>query len=608
MHSVLFFFILAAATPAAVPPTIQQEIIVTASASPEELGETPAAASVITREEIEKREARDVADVLREVPGVTVARTGSSGKETSVFLRGGSSKQALVLWNGVEMNNAYHSAYNFGQLSTAGVERVEIVRGPFSALYGSDAVSGVVNVLTTPTRDDAGVDLEAGEHGLMNAAAHGALARDRWSAHATVERREDDGFAPNDDYRSSSVLGGATFAPRANASIGLLARYSSYDLGIPRNVNAFGTAFVPTPNRREDGWESQIAIPIHLDAGRMNYTVRLTENHRKDDYADPDGAFGPESSHTDAVSRAANASVRAKTAIGTITVGGEYLNAEVDHTDSFGLDVDARDRDSRSLFVEDRVSIAAGSGASFEIAAGLRNDDYDTFGSQLSPRVAAAWVRNGHKIRAAYGQGFRAPAIGELYSPFFGFPDLQPERSRSVEVGYDHFFPNGGEVTASLFDSDYTDLIFFDLVAGHYANINTASSRGVELGASHRFGALSASLSYTYLDTEDSSTGAELLRRPRHSGSLAIGYDFAPFTAELVVQHTGPRLDVTDLAPYGNVTNEARTIADLTLRWVAGAFVPYVRVENLTDTRYEEVFGYPSAPRRISAGVRYSIR
>lgn len=600
-------FILAATAPTQPQPTIQQEIIVTASALPEEVDETPAAASVVTREDIEKREARDVADVLREVPGVTVSRTGSPGKAVSVFLRGGSSKQALVLWNGVAMNNAYHSAYNFGQLSTAGVERVEIVRGPFSALYGSEAVSGVVNVLTVPSRDEAEVDLEVGERGLVNTAAHGALSRDRWSAHATLERRQDDGFALNDDYQSTSILGGVSFTPHANASVGVLARYSSYEDGIPFNANASATAFVPTPRRREEGWESQVAVPVTFNLGRMTYGVRLTENHRNDDYADPDGAFGPEDAHTDAVTRAATASARSATPVGTITLGAEYETSEVDHTDSFGLNVDARERDSRSFYGEDRVSIAMSNGASFEIAAGLRHDHYDTFGSELSPRVAAAWVRNGHKVRAAYGQGFRAPAIGELYSPFFGFPDLQAERSRSIEVGYDRYF-SSGSFTASYFDSDYEDLIFFDLLAGHYANINAASSRGVELGASRRAGALNASLSYTYLDTEDGSTGDRLLRRPQHSGSLALGYDFARLATLLVIQHTGARLDVTDLLPFGNVTNEAHTTADLTLRWTAGALVPYLRVENLTDERYEEVFGYPSAGRRLTAGIRLGVR
>ena len=605
MHFVLAFIL--AATAAVTPPPLKQEIIVTASSTPETVEDTPAAVSVVTKDEIEKREAHDVADVLREVPGVTISRTGSPGKTTSIFLRGGSSKQALVLWNGVEMNNAYHSAYNFGQLSTAGVERVEVVRGPYSALYGSDAVSGVVNVLTTPSRDQAGVDLEAGERGLLNAAAHGAYTFDHWNLNGTIEHRKDDGFAANDDYEGTSILGGATFAPHDHATIGVLARYSSYDLGIPRNTNAAGTAFVPTPNRREEGWESQIAVPIHFDFGRFAYSVRLNENHRKDNYADPDGAFGPELAHTDAVTRVANASIRTKTGIGMITFGGEYETSNVDHTDSFGLDVDSRDRDSNAFFFEDRVSIAAANGGSFEIAAGVRRDEYDTFGSEVSPRVAVAWVHNGHKIRAAYGEGFRAPAIGELYSPFFGFPDLHAEKSHSMEIGYDRYFQNGF-FTVSLFDSDYDDLIFYDVIANHYANINSASSRGLELGASHTFGALNASLSYTYLDTKDDSTGDDLLRRPRHSGSLALGYVFDPFTAELVVSHTGARLDITDLFPYGNVTNEAHTIADLTLRYTAGALTPYVRIENLTDKHYDEVFGYPSAPRRVSAGVRYTVR
>ncbi|HEU4520652.1 MAG TPA: TonB-dependent receptor plug domain-containing protein, partial [Thermoanaerobaculia bacterium] len=141
-------------------PSLSEEIVVTASAVQETVETTPAAVTVITRGEIERREARDVVDVLREVPGVAVSRTGSAGKIAGLFLRGGSSKQALVLWNGVELNNAYLSAYNFGQLATAGVERVEVVRGPFSALYGADAVSGVINVLTVPAKRGFTADVE----------------------------------------------------------------------------------------------------------------------------------------------------------------------------------------------------------------------------------------------------------------------------------------------------------------------------------------------------------------------------------------------------------------------------------------------------------------
>jgi vitamin B12 transporter len=195
-------FLLVSTTLVAQPPVISDEIVVTASAVPEQLDETPVAATVITREAIDRREARDVSDVLREVAGISVARTGTAGKVASLFVRGGSTKQALVLWNGVEMNNPYFSGYNFGQLSTAGVERIEVVRGPFSALYGSDAVSGVVNVLTAPQASGATLDVEAGEHGLLDAALHGALVRDSWSAYGTIERRRDEGFFARDDFAS----------------------------------------------------------------------------------------------------------------------------------------------------------------------------------------------------------------------------------------------------------------------------------------------------------------------------------------------------------------------------------------------------------------------
>ena len=187
------FLILASFSVSAQTPSVNDQIIVTASAVPESLESTPASVSVITREDIEKQQALDVADVLREVPGLSIARTGSPGKSTTLFIRGGSSKQALVLWNGVEMNNAYLSGYNFGPLSTNGVERVEVIRGPYSALYGSEAVSGVVNVLTTPVRSALHVEAQGGDRGLRNGSVSGAFVDGIWTAFGSAERRDDSG-------------------------------------------------------------------------------------------------------------------------------------------------------------------------------------------------------------------------------------------------------------------------------------------------------------------------------------------------------------------------------------------------------------------------------
>lgn len=585
--------------------TVSAEIVVTASAIPERVDETPATATVITRDEIEAREARDVADVLREVPGLAVTRTGSLGKATSLFIRGGSSKQALVLWNGIELNYPYHSGYNFGQLSTAGVEAIEVVRGPFSALYGSEAVSGVVNVLTEPQGNGATIDAAVGERGLVNAGISGGLAVGGWSVHAAAERRQDQGFFANDDFEGTTFSGGASYAVTPRLTVGLLARRSAYDLGIPFNANGEGTAFVPSPRRREEGIESALALPLHLELGAVSYELRLSESRRQEDFDDPDAPFGPEHNLTDSRVRTARATARTSTPLGTITVGGEYEESLVDHTSAFAV-IDSRDRSNRSAFVEDRLSIPAGP-ASLELTAGLRFDDFDTFGSQFSPRVAVAWVRDGHKLRAAYGEGFRAPGIGELYTPVFGNPALEAEQSRTVEAGYERWFRDGnGSVSITLFDSRYDDLIFFSS-AFRYDNIAAATARGIELAGRRRVGQLATAVSYTYLEGQDETTGQELVRRPAHSGSFSLGYEAGPATAFLVISHTGSRVDVTDIFPYGVVRNAAFTTADVVVHYARGGWRPFVKVENVTGTEYEEAFGYPSPGRRLLAGIRYGI-
>jgi len=586
---------------------LSDQIIVTASSVPQSLESTPASVSVITRDDIEKQQARDVADVLREVPGLSIARTGSPGKSTTLFIRGGSSKQVLVLWNGVEMNNAYLSGYNFGPLSTAGVERIEVIRGPYSALYGSEAVSGVVNVLTTPVRSALSVDVEGGGRGLRNGSVSGALVNGIWTAYGSAERRADDGFAPNDDFGSDTFTAGIQSAPRSDFSIGLLGRHNRYDLGIPRNANAESTAFVPSLHRRDQGSESQFSIPIRVDAGGLRYDVRLADSEQNEKFGDPDAPFGPELGNTDSSTRSARLSAQSsRTAAGVLTIGGELDRSSVDHTDSYGLDVRHRSRGSRAMFVEDSFSRQFAR-ASLQLSIGARYDRFDTFGSQVSPRVAAAWIVGNSKLRGAYGAGFRAQAIGELYSPFFGNPQLGAEHSRNVEVGFDRA-AGRSLVSLTAFRSDYDNLISYDVVANRFGNINRARSQGVEVGASHRLGSLTGSLSYTFLHAVDLATNQQLARRPKNSGSASLAYDFHPFAADLIVVYQGQRPDVTDLVPFGGVVSSAYTTADVVLHYNAGSFSPFVKIENATNRKYDEVFGYPSPGRRVVAGVRYSMR
>jgi vitamin B12 transporter len=608
MQSRLLFFVLiftaAFRLSAQLPVPVQEEIVVTASALPEAVQSTPAAVTVITREEIDERAARDVADVLREVPGLHVSRTGSAGRATSLFTRGSNSTHTLVLWNGLEITNPYFAGYDWGRFSTVGVEQVEVVRGPYSALYGSDAMAGVVNVLTTSRRSGFRAQAEGGGHGLRNGSVSGTYAGTAANVSASFEKRDDDGFAANDDFSQTSANVAVRWNATSTFSAGFAARHTSYDLGIPRNLNGAGTEIVPSLQRRQDGTERQLSIPIEQKLGRFSYDVTLAESRRDDVFADPEDSFGLVRTATESTTRRARLTTRTETPFGTIVGGGEYEHAEVDDVTNFGPNFTGGERTERSLFLEDRLTQKVSAASRLEVSAGVRWDDYETFGSELSPRIALAWIAGSSKIRAAFGEAFRAPAVGELYFPFAGNPNLEAERSRSFEIGYDH----ASGFSATIFHGDYDDLIVFDSATFIFENIGAATAQGLELAVQRTLTrALRASLSYTYTDTEEASSGEQLLRRPRHSGSLFLGYRKGIVDTNLVVQHTGARADVLPVAPFTRTTAESHTVFDTNVQLDLGRFTPYLRIENLTGVEYEEVLGYESPGRRAVLGVRFGM-
>ncbi len=463
------------------PPPVNEEIVVTASAIPETVESTPAAVTVVTREEIDRQEARDVADVLREVPGLTVSRTGSSGRATSLFTRGSNSTHTLVLWNGIEIDNPYFAGYDWGRFSTAGVDQVEIVRGPFSALYGSDAVAGVVNILTAPRKSELRGNFESGGNGWRNLQVSGAWVSSSTQLGASYEHRADDGFNANDDFSQNTENVFWRWTIARHFSLGLAGRQTSYDLGIPFNLNAAGTALVPSLKRRGNGKERQISIPIQQTIGRFSYDITAAESKRNDDFIDPEDPFGQVDSSTSSRTRRVRLTTRTVTPIGTIVAGGEYERAVVNDVTNFGPNLTNNRRTERSFFAEDRFSHEVGTASRLELSLGVRRDRFDTFGTQTSPRLAAAVIFGNHKIRAAYGEGFRAPSVGELYFPFAGNPNLRAEHSRSAEVGYDNSMGGAGMFSATLFEGRYRDLIVFDNTTFLFGNVGRAKSDGVEV-------------------------------------------------------------------------------------------------------------------------------
>jgi vitamin B12 transporter len=602
--SVSLILALATAPLFAQTPKLTDAIIVTASELPETIASTPASISVITRKDIDERATRDVADVLREVPGLMLARTGSPGKATSLFTRGAASTQTLVLWNGIEINNPYFSGYDWGRFSTVGVEQIEVVRGPFSALYGSEAMAGVVNVLTTPHTSHLRAEVQSGSHALRNGAVDGAWVAGSFVVSGSAEHRQDDGFNPNDDFHQNTGSVLAKWSPSTGFSIGVAARHTSYDLGVPFNTNAAGSALVPSLRRRQDGRESQIALPVTFKFAELI----LSDGRRRDDFRDPEDAFTT-FTRTDTRSQRARLTLRSNvTFAGTIVAGAEYGRQKVDDVTNLGPNFLDRRRTDRAVFVEDRFSHLFGA-SRLELSAGARNDRFSTFGSQTSPRIAAAWIIGAQKFRAAYGRGFRAPSLGELYYPFFGNAKLSAESNSSFEAGFDSAMGPAGLFSLTYFNSRYRNLITFDPTTFVSENIGRVRSDGVEIGVQHPLTEqMYAAISYTYLHrAEDEETRLRLQRRAKHSGSLFLGWRRGNVDTNIVVLRTGERADSEAVFPYGRVIDRAYTTIDANAQLRLGTFTPFVKVENLRDARYEEVRGFASPRRRAVVGVRFAM-
>lgn len=583
-----------------------ERLVVTASAIEEPLASAPVAIEVITREEIEVRHASFVADVLREVPGLQISASGSAGKTASLFTRGANSTQTLVLLDGVELNNPYFSGFNWGAFSTTGVERVEIVRGPYSALYGSDAMAGVVNVRTDAKWTGMKLNAAVGEDGLLDSQFEGALSAGPWRFAGAISHRDDDGFAGNDDF-SQDVASTTARWTSGTMNLALRARFEQYDLGIPRNTNATGDALVASPNRRQDGHSLQLTVPFQHDLGGFAYEVTLSRTGSEDNFEDPDDPFGFNFSETDAETRRAHLLTTTRTRLGALLIGGELEHAEVDDVTSYGVNLDDSTRDATSLFAEWRSGHDFGANR-VELSAGVRSDDFDTFGRETSPRLSVAFIGGRYKLRAAWGEGFRAPSIGELYFPFFGNEALDPERSTSWELGADVDLGRG-TVTVTWFDNDFDNLIVFDNATSRFGNTGAATTNGVELGFRAPLGrGFSTNLSYTRLDTNQELTGQALLRRPEHSGSAGLWWVGRHMSAGLAVTYGGDRDDIRPVFPFDRIVNEAYTAGILSAEWNLGAFRPYVVIENAWDEEYEEVAGFASPGRRALIGVRYSLQ
>ncbi|HSE42408.1 MAG TPA: TonB-dependent receptor, partial [Acidobacteriota bacterium] len=290
--------------------------------------------------------------------------------------------------------------------------------------------------------------------------------------------------------------------------------------------------------------------------------------------------------------------------INVISAGYEYETDDIEASDSNGPSLNQTIR-NHGLFLQEKLETQH-----VILTAGFRYDHFNSFGDTVNPRIGIAYRLNPDtKLRASYGRGFRAPSAGDLAFPFYGNPDLKPEKSESWEVGIDHYLNSRTSITASWFHNDYEDLITFDpqtLIAG---NVAAARSQGLELGTSFQYGVWNFGGGYTYLDTEDKSTGLELFRRPKHSGNLRIAYQTNKWGGSFSMYGYSERLEADfRVFPPQNVFNPGFAQSDVAIHYqIVPALRIKARIENIFDKDYEPVLGFPAPGRGMYAGIEASF-
>jgi vitamin B12 transporter len=623
-------------------PVELEEIVVTATRSPQPADRVPTPTTVLDGEALRRRGIRLLADALREVPSLQVVPTGSWGGVTSLFLRGGESDYVKVLVDGVPLN-APGGYVDLAALTVDNVERVEVVRGPASVLYGSDAVSGVVQLFTRagngPVR--GGAALTGGSHGSWAGELWGSAGGARVGASLAAARSRTDGtYDFNSDFDNTVLSARLHAAPGLATDLAVSARWGDH-------TSHFPTDFTGAPvDRNQRTFERALTVGVeagHRLAPAVEARVALSVLDADGGLADdPDGpadtagyAFASRRSR-DVSRRAADARLRFRVAPEASLTAGVALEREREaqsgrSTSNFG---GGAFTEADTPFEQSRLTRGWYAQALAEpvqplsLTAGARVDDSDAFGAFATWRVGAV-VRAARatRIRGSAGTAFKAPSLAETWadSPFeVGNPALDPERTRSWEVGVaQELFDGGVTLEATWFDQRFRDLIQYQSAEPGeptYFNLGGAVARGLEAGTRIRLGRrIRLALAWTRLHTEvtESGTGATsafapgeaLLRRPANSGSIGVDLDAsAAIRLGARVSVAGEREDL-DFAefPARRVTLDGYALTDLSAEVrlpLAAPLLATVRLENAFDASYETIVGYPGRGRALFLGLR----
>lgn len=622
-----------------------ETVVVTASRTPVPLAAVGSSVTVIDSAELEARQSVALSEVLRDVPGFAVSRSGVLGSSTQIRVRGAEGNHVMVMIDGIEANDmAQGDEFNFAHLLASEVERIEIIRGPQSALWGSDALAGVVNVIT---RRGAGPVtargfLEAGSFATLDGGASVSGGTDRYhfnvggsvldSGGTNISRTgdEDDGY----QNTSLSFSGGA----QATDWLSVLVTGRHVDAHNEFDETDFLTGLPADSDAETDAAQVNAQVRLDVDPFAGRWTQHLTAAFSGTDNENFTAGVDTGSNEGKRWTFAWQNDYRLRTehildADHVFTLAVEHEDEDFRQrgpVDPFSGDPN-QDRDARTTSMVGEYRLTGDGGYSF--SAGARHDDNSEFRDDTTWRVTGSYliVQTGTRLRGSYGTGSKNPTFTERFGffasdlfPFVGNPDLEPERSRGWEIGLEQAWMDG-RVTADIvyfnerlrneINGFVFDFATFSITA---ENVQGTSHReGVEMSATAALTeALQFQAHYTFLDATqpDGAGGQEReLRRPRHTGGANLNYTFAQGRGGININflHTGEQDDLffPPAPPFVlPVELDSFNLVSATGSWeVLRNATLFARIENVLDDDHEEVYGFSSPGLTAFAGLRVSL-
>ena len=566
-------------------------VVVTANRSEVAADQVLASVTVLTRDDIEQSQAPDLVDLLSRQAGIDIARTGGPGQASTLFMRGTNSNHTLVLVDGVRVNTATQGLIDFAHLPLAQIERIEIVRGPRAALWGSDAIGGVIHIFTRdPSK--AFFEARAGSYGRAGLSAGAGMSHEESRLGIVVGGEDLRGFSATNDaaYGFDPDTDGYR-----NRNLSLNARTM---LGAQRL--SFSGLVTEADIEFDQGDTSALNRVFGLALGgplSERWTHSLVLGHTSEDLDTPAylSRFGSARDSLDWINTIA------MDASGTLDIGLNW-SRESGHSDD-GFAGFEQTRRAAALFASWR-----GQWTAQTIELSLRRDDNEQFDGASTASFAWGWqANNALRLRASWGQGFRAPNFNELYYPgFFGLfegnPNLQPERSSTGELGLDWRPSPTQELGLSLYRTRIDDLIAFEGANFQAINVNRAAIDGVELDYHLARGGFSVDGNATWQHATDADSGERLLRRPDRKLNLTVGYRFenqATLACEASAFSSRPDFGGAALSGYARV--DLLASAPLADDWTFEA-----RLENVADRDYAQVSGYNTPGRSGTFSLRWN--